>query len=190
MSKIPTASRCIQLLLVLIALSQITVHALLMVNHQTNETPHQMKTGTEELSVLLNYKATNSWKTMASSLDGEGFNSLLILGSVQLLPYLLIYIFLFKLFGHYRHGEIFTVATSKCLKNVGKTFLSWIAINLFYPLIVTLFIRFGGWSDSLAIHMNLGTTEFFYLLFGLIIYVIAWVMTQGLTLQKEQELVI
>lgn len=190
MSKISTASRWIQGLLILIAFSQISAHSILMVNNKYNEEQHQLNVGGDNIELLMSYETTNSWKMMALSLDAEGFNSLLILGTIQLLPYLFIYIFLFKLFSLYRQGEIFTLATSQCLKNVGKTLLAWIAINLLYPLLVTLVIRFGGWSDTLAIHVHLGTTELFYLLLGLIIYVMAWVMTQGIEMQQEQELII
>jgi hypothetical protein len=82
--------------------------------------------GGEPMSVLMSYKKTNSWQNMTLSLGVQGGNSLVILGTVELLPYL----FLFKLFGFYRHGHIFTLVTSQCLKSVGKTLLAWIAINL------------------------------------------------------------
>jgi len=190
MSKISTASRWIQILLVLLGFSQIVTHGVLLFNNQFDQGQHQINSSSENLSVLANYETTNSWKSMAQALNVEEFNSLLILGTIQLLPYLFIYFFAFKLFGLYRQGEIFTLATSQCLKNVGKTLLFWIAINLMYPLLVTLVIRFGGWSETLAIHMSVSSTELLYLLLGLIIYVMAWVMAQGIEMKEDQELVI
>ncbi len=109
---------------------------------------------------------------------------------MSLLPYLLIYFFLFKLFKYYQQGQIFTVANIACLKNIGKTLLAWIGLNIFYPVLVTLIIRFSGLSDSLAIYMNIGSTEFFYLVSGLVIYVMAWIMTMAIELKQEQELVV
>jgi len=36
----------------------------------------------------------------------------------------------------------------------------------------------------------LGTTEVYYLLLGLIFYVMTWVMTQGIEMKQDQDLVI
>jgi len=190
MSKISIASRWIQVLLVVLAFSQLVTHCVLVINNPYDQSTRELNTGSDNLSIVANYDMTNSWETMADSLYAEGFDALLILGTVQLLPYLCIYLFLFKLFNLYRQGQVFTLATSQCLRNVGKTLLFWIAINLFYPLFVTLVIRFGGWSDTLAIHINLGTTEVYYLLLGLIFYVMTWVMTQGIEMKQDQDLVI
>lgn len=55
---------------------------------------------------------------------------------------------------------------------------------------VVLFLRFSGLSNSLPIIVNFGSTELRYLLLGLIIYVVSWVMSTGLALQQDQELVI
>ena len=63
-------------------------------------------------------------------------------------------------------------------------------MNIFYPVLVVLVLRFLGASDSLPIIINIGSTELGYFLSGAIIYVMAWIMKEALTLQQEQELVI
>ena len=73
---------------------------------------------------------------------------------------------------------------------LGKTLLFWVVLNICYPVIVTLFIRFTGLSDSLPIILNFGSTELKYLMIGGIIYVIAWIMHEGVLIKEQQELVI
>lgn len=131
-----------------------------------------------------------SWQDIALALEKEGFNSVAILGSVESIPYLLVYFWLFKLFGFYRQGNIFTHQTVSCLRNIGTTLLAWIGVCILYPVLVTLVIRFGGFSETLPIIINFGSTELKFFATGLIVYVIAWVMQEALSMQSEQELVI
>jgi len=138
----------------------------------------------------ISHQVSQSWLNMAQALEAENFNSFAILGSIELLPYLLIYFFLFKLFKFYQQGQIFTVANITCFKNIGKTLLAWIGINIFYPVLVTFIIRLSGLSDNLAIHVSVGSRELFYLVSGLIIYVMAWIMSMAIELKQEQELVV
>ena len=133
---------------------------------------------------------SGSWSDLAKALTDEGFNSLLILGGAELVPSILIYLSLFKLFGLYQRGAIFTAENIKCIKKIGTVLLAWFALKLCYPIVVTLVIRFSGASDTLSLYIGLGTTELKYLLIGLIIYVIAWVMNEATSLHQEQELVI
>jgi len=51
-------------------------------------------------------------------------------------------------------------------------------------------MRIAGLSDTLPIILNFGSTELTYLLLGSVVYVIAWVMQEGLLIQEQQELVI
>ena len=190
MIKIYKVSRCIQILLVVIAFRQVIAHGLLVIKGEYKQGYYQLSADSGFTSIIARHQVSNSWENITQALEVEGFNSLFILGTVELIPYLLIYFFLFKLFSHYYRGEIFTDMANQCLKNIGKTLIFWIGINIIYPVLVTLFIRFGGWSDSLAVYIGVGSTELYYLLLGLVIYVVAWVMTQGLKLQKEQELTI
>ena len=138
----------------------------------------------------MNIDFSGSWGDLADALASEGFNVLLILGSAELLPSLLIYFSLFKLFGLYQQGLVFTCANIQCIKNIGTVLLAWLALKLLYPVLVTLTLRFSGTSDTLALYVSFGSDELRLLLIGLVIYVIAWVMNEATSLHQEQELVI
>jgi hypothetical protein len=190
MSKISTASKYICALLVAIASFHLLTHILLVLFSEKTMGVDQVTLNFSAFSGFLSHQMTASWQSIAQSLETEGFNSLIILSSIQLIPYLLIYFFLFKLFTLYQQGKVFTLANSHCFKNIARTLFAWIALNLFYPIVVTLFIRLTGLSSELAIYMSISSREFIYLLSGLIIYVMSWVMADACNLKKEQELVI
>ena len=137
-----------------------------------------------------NIDFNHAWQDFAINLQQEYFNTTLILGTAELMPYFLIYYFLWRLFSYYQRGEIFTVNTIYCLKMLGKTLLFWLLLNLMYPVLVAVTIRLSGLSDTLPILLNFGSIELTYLLIGSIVYVIAWVMQEGLLIQEQQELVI
>ena len=188
---ISKASKCICALLITMATLKLIAHILLLFfGEKTTIGVMKMNIDLSLFSSYISYQTNHGWINIAQALEAENFNSLAILGSIELLPYLLIYFFLFKLFKFYQQGQIFTVANIACFKNIGKTLLGWIALNIFYPILVTLFIRFTGLSDSLALHLSLGSRELFLLVSGLVIYVMAWIMTIAIELQQEQELVV
>ena len=190
MSKISKASQCICALLLTIACLQVLTHLVLIFFSEFEAGSEPLTANYTFLFAHLSHQVTSSWQNIAQALESEGFNSLIILSSMQLIPYLLIYFFLFKLFKLYQQGKIFTIDNSNCFKNIGKTLFAWIAINFLYPVVVTLFLRLTGLSDSLALHLSIGSKEFIYLLSGLIIYVMALVMIAANELHQEQELVI
>jgi hypothetical protein len=135
-------------------------------------------------------EVSGSWKGFAQALEQEGFNSLLILGTAELLPLAMVYLFVFRLFGLYQQGLIFTQRNINCFRNIGSWLLIWIVIKIFYPVLVTLILRFSGASDSLSIIVTISSVELNRLLIGLVIYAIGWVMAEANKLQHEQELVI
>ncbi|MBL4942457.1 MAG: DUF2975 domain-containing protein [Colwellia sp.] len=191
MSKISKASKYICALLIAMATFQLTTHLLLLFfGEQTAIGLNKLTINFSFFSSYIAHQTSHNWLNISQALEAENFNSLAILGSMELLPYLLIYFFLFKLFKFYQQGQIFTVANIACFKNIGKTLLAWIGFSIFYPVLVTLFIRLSGLSDSLAIYISFGSREFFYLVSGLIIYVMAWIMTMAIELKQEQEFVI
>lgn len=183
-------SKVVRMLVALFMAMQIAAFSLLLLLAQNSEGSYQLSESFTFISSAATIDFSGSWGDIAKALSDEGFNALLILGSAELIPSLLIYLSLFKLFGLYQRGLIFTPANIQCIKNVGTILLAWIGLKLFYPLVVTLFLRFSGASDTLAIYIGLGTDELRYLLIGLVIYVIAWIMNEATSLHQEQELVI
>lgn len=191
MTKISLISKYVCALLLAMVILQVTSHILLLFFGELTAS------GVSELSINfhwfsshISHQFTHGWFDISQALMAENFNALAILGTAELIPYLFIYFYLFKLFSYYQQGEIFTIDNIACLKNIGKILLFWILLNAFYPVLVSLFIRFAGFSDKLAIYLNFGSDEIFYLVSGLVIYVIAWVMTMAIELKQEQELVV
>lgn len=183
-------SKVVRVLVALFMVMQVSVFSLLLLLGQNNEGSYQLSENFTFISSAVNIDFSGSWGDIAQALNDEGFNALLILGSAELIPSMLIYLSLFKLFGLYQRGLIFTTDNIQCIKNVGTILLAWIGLKLLYPVVVTLVLRFSGASDSLALYVSLGTDELRYLLIGLVIYVIAWVMNEATSLHQEQELVI
>jgi len=180
----------VRALVALFIIMQVGVYALLVISAENQDGTYQLSEQFTYFSSAVNVDFSGSWGNMAQALTDEGFNALLILGSAELVPSLLIYLLLFKLFGLYQRGLVFTVENIQCIKNVGTVLLGWLVLKLFYPLLVSLTLRFTGASDTLSIYMSVGSDELRYLLIGLVIYVIAWVMSEATSLHQEQELVI
>lgn len=190
MQKIAKVSSIIRAVIAFVFILHIFTYVGVMFFGDKQGAENELAIETQYSNSLLRVDFDGSWKDMALALEQEGFDSVAILGSVESIPYLLVYFWLFKLFSYYRAGNIFTQQTIRCLKNVGTTLLLWILVSILYPVVVTIVIRFGGFSETLPIIINFGSTELKYLAVGLIVYVIAWVMQEALSLQSEQELVI
>jgi hypothetical protein len=188
--RIQKVSKIVRVLVALFITMQIGVYALLLMLGDNQSGSYQLSENFQFMSSAANIDFSGSWSDIAKALNDEGFNALLILGGADLIPSILIYLSLFKLFGLYQRGLVFTVANIQCIKNIGTVLLGWIALKFFYPLIVTLVLRISGASDTLSIYMSLGSNELRYLLIGLVIYVIAWIMSEATSLHQEQELVI
>jgi hypothetical protein len=187
---IPTVSKIVRALVALFLLMQIASYTLLVMFGNNVDGTFTLSEKFYFFSSAVNIDFSGSWENLAHALTDEGFNTLVILGTADLLPSLLIYLSLFKLFGLYQQSLVFTTANIQCIKNIGTVLLSWIALKLLYPVVVTLVLRLSGASDSLAIYMSLGSDELRLLLIGLVIYVIAWIMNEATSLHQEQELVI
>lgn len=191
MTKISLVSKYICVLLFTMAILQVASHILLLFYGElTTVETIKFSIDFHLFSSHISHEFTHGWLDISQALLAENFNALAILGTAELIPYLLIYFFLFKLFSYYQQGIIFTIASISCFKNIGKTLLFWIVLNIFYPVLVSLFIRFTGFSDKLAIYLNIGSVEILYLVSGLVIYVMAWIMAMAIELKQEQELVI
>jgi hypothetical protein len=183
-------SKIVRALIALFILMQLVSYTLLLMFGNNVDGTFELSDNSYIFSSAVNIDFSGSWENLAQALTAEGFNTFLILASADLLPSLLIYLSLFKLFGLYQQGLVFTAANIQCIKNIGTVLLAWVVLKLLYPLVVTLILRFSGASDTLALYMSLGSDELRLLLIGLIIYVIAWIMNEATSLHQEQELVI
>jgi hypothetical protein len=183
-------SKIVRALIALFILMQLVSYTLLLMFGNNVDGTFELSDNSYIFSSAVNIDFSGSWENLAQALTAEGFNTFLILASADLLPSFLIYLSLFKLFGLYQQGLVFTAANIQCIKNIGTVLLAWVVLKLLYPLVVTLILRFSGASDTLALYMSLGSDELRLLLIGLMIYVIAWIMNEATSLHQEQELVI
>ena len=131
-----------------------------------------------------------SWQALSQHLYADGFNPGVILGSVEIIPYLFIYFFLFQLFSLYQNGQVFTSANFYCLTRIATVFFVWIVLSLFYPMVVAIFLHSTGLSSAVPGFFTIGSQEIKYALVGLIFYCIGWVMKHAAELQMEAELTI
>jgi hypothetical protein len=191
MDRIVKLSKWIKALLLLLALMQLGSYCALMLIGEYSE-------GTYSLTLdwwgvfhsFISVDLEPSWQALGADLYAAGFHPGLMLASVEMLPYLFIYFFLYRLFSLYQHNQVFTHKNFHYLNRIALVFFAWILLTLFYPMLVTLFMRSTGLADSIPGYFILGSQELKYALIGLIFYCIAWVMKQASELQQEAELTI
>ncbi|AZG71316.1 DUF2975 domain-containing protein [Shewanella livingstonensis] len=191
MDKIANISKWIKGLLALLAISQLGSYIAVM-------TMGDYQDGIYFISIdwwgafqsYLSIDFAPSWQSLGEHLYADGFHPGLILSSVELIPYLFIYFFLFQLFSLYQNGQVFTSANFHCLTRIATVFFVWILLSLFYPLLVAFFLRSTGMSDTVPGFLTIGSQEVEYALMGLIFYCIGWVMKHAAELQTEAELTI
>jgi len=188
MNNISKVSKFIKVLLLFIAAMQFSVYLILFLFGNTTGSVGEVSFNYLGMSSSIQVDFDGA---LAQALAEQDFNPVSILGIADSIPYLLMYFFLYKLFSLYQQGLIFTEENIQYIKNIALVFFAWIAINIFYPALVVLVLRLSGAAkESLPLTIHFGSTELRYFVIGSIIYVMAWIMKEALSLQKEQELVI
>lgn len=134
-------------------------------------------------------EVSGSWQGIAQTLSESDFDSVLWLGLVQLLPFILINIILIRLFLLYRRGSFFAIENIQCFKWLGGVLLAQFALVVCYPPLLITLLNFATDTDFGRV-VVIQDTDIIGLVMGLIIYVIGWIMGQAQQLQEEQELVI
>ena len=189
MEKIARVSLFIRLLIVLVACLNIVVITVAILT-QSESNSAELAVGTVQSSITQVVKLPKSSENFANDLHSEGFNSHAIMLIPELLFCLFIYLSLIKLFGLYQQGIMFTVNHINQLRNVGTCLLVWSAFDLLYPILLVLFLRLSGLSESLPLFLSISSDQLLKSLVGLIIFVLSWIMTEAQKLQQEQELTI
>jgi len=190
MQKIKKVSKYVRYLILFLAFIHLTSFALtiLLSDKICSSRLLDIELGGSVYSSIVEFDGTG--KNLAPVLNDEGFDSTIILGSVDIIIYSILYFLLFKLFGLYMRGCIFTASNINCIKSMGRILMLWVGLSIIYPLAVVSIIRMAGLSDSLQFHFSFGSSELIRLMLGIVIYVIAWIMAEAMKLNREQELVI
>ena len=119
MNKISKVSKFIKALLLFIGGLQLSVYLILFLFGSTTGSVSEVSLNYLGISSSFNVVFSGSWHDIAQALVEEGFNAIVILGSVESIPYLLIYYFLYQLFSLYQQGLIFTEKNINYIKKVG-----------------------------------------------------------------------
>jgi len=190
MSKIKKVSKYVRYLIVFLAFIHLTsfILTILLSDKICSSRLLDIELGGSVYSSIVEFDGTG--KNLAPALKNEGFDSTIILGSVDIIIYSILYFLLFRLFGLYKNGSIFTTSNINCIKNIGRTLILWVGLSIIYPLLVVFTIRMMDFSSSLLFHFSFGSSELIRLTSGIVIYVIAWIMAEAMKLYREQELVI
>lgn len=190
MHRISLISRLVKGLVVLLALLQLLTFVILANSTSNTEAGSSASFDNGLGQSMVEVAFDGAWHDLAVALERNDLSSLWLLGTVEAIPYLFIYYFLYRLFSLYQNGTIFSQPNIRCVKAIGTTLLVWLFVSLFYPITLVLLLRLFNISDQLPFIFIIGSTEISYLISGLVIYVIAWIMQEALTLKSEQELVI
>ncbi len=186
MNRIKTLSLLVKLGLYFTLLSML-LSLLIGVLHQDH---HLVIGGEGGMQAWLGLEVSGNWQSLAEELALSGFNEVLLLGVMQLVPLLIINCILLRLFSLYQQGRVFDLANINCFRYLGWTLVGQFLLNIIYPPLVTLVMNLMYADLALTRSITFGENDIAMLLVGFIIIVIAEVMRQGLILKLEQELTI
>ncbi len=190
LNKINTVSKAVKVLILLIMFIQVSGYFLMIFMGESHNGAYQAKIDLGFFYTFFNVEYNGAWKNLAIALEQNELNSLFILGAAELIPYIFIYYFLIRLFSLYQNALFFTEQNIQYIKNIGFTLICWMLLNLIYPLLVSTVLKLSGISNNINFYFSFGSYELTYLVSGLIIYVIAWIMNEAIKLKQEQALVI
>lgn len=97
---------------------------------------------------------------------------------------------LVQVFRHFERGEVFSDGVVACFRRLGTILLGWALVLATYPLAVSLLTLALGWNTAGVFWFESGWSTLLYVIAGLLLRAIAWVMQAGLQLQREQALTI
>ncbi|QQX79397.1 DUF2975 domain-containing protein [Shewanella sp. KX20019] len=151
---------------------------------------HVVIGGEGGMEAWLGLEVAGNWSVLAEQLALHGFNEVLLMGLIQIIPLVIINCVLLRLFSLYQRGKVFELANINCFRYLGWTLVGQFLLNIIYPPILSIIMNNMYSELALKRTISLGENDIAMLLVGLIIIVIAEVMLQGLLLQSEQELTI
>ena len=119
-------------------------------------------------------------------ITGSGLVAVLALGSIKPVVYMIAFWFLYQLLGLYRAGIIFTVANVAAISRIGWAGASIDIAGMGQTLITgPILTYFNISSGYIAARLEVG-----YLVIGLFVVLIAYVMDMGRELKEQDSLVI
>lgn len=137
----------------------------------------------------ITWRIWSQWPALHGALTEIGWSPFFVFVLPRVLVFLAVVYQVLRLFGFYQQGSIFTVRHVSCLRRIGGLLVLWGVLLLIYPALV------GVMADLFAegyagYWFNAGWEPLFYIVGGMALLVMAWVMQEGLEIQAEQELTI
>jgi len=121
-----------------------------------------------------------------TQISGMSLLLVLALGSVKPIVYIIAFWFLYKLLGLYREGIIFTAENVAAIRKIGWTVASIDVVGMIQTLVTGPVLTLLEISSRyLAARLEVG-----YLIIGLFVVLIAYVMDMGRELKEQDNLVI
>ena len=137
----------------------------------------------------ITWRVWSQWPALHPVLSGIGWSPFLFLVLPRVLVFLMVVYQVLRLFGFYQQGSIFGFRQVLCLRRIGNLIVLWSLMLLTWPMLVgTLVKLFTGSYEGYW--FSAGWDALFYLIAGMALIVMAWVMDEGLQVQTEQELTI
>lgn len=131
----------------------------------------------------------SKWPSLHAALAEIGWSPFAILVMPRVLVFLAVVFQVVQMFGLYQKGLIFTFQHVRYLRRVGILLILWGFILLGYPALIHVL---AGWlaEGYQGYWFSADWDALFYIVGGLGVTVMAWVMHEGLKLQHDQELTI
>ncbi len=95
-----------------------------------------------------------------------------------------------KLFSFYEKGVIFSYAHVAIFKNTAKALVSWVVFSILYESGKSILFSSGNPTGSRIVQVGFGSAEITTLLVGGVVFIIAWVMDVGRSINEENELTV
>lgn len=95
-----------------------------------------------------------------------------------------------QLFNGFQRSEIFTLQNIQSIRRIGVTMFIWAAVNPFYQALMSFVMTHNNPHGERLIVISLGTDYFRNLITAGLIFLIAYIMQEGLKLREEQALTV
>ncbi|MBV7314543.1 DUF2975 domain-containing protein [Shewanella sp. NIFS-20-20] len=187
MNGISQKSALIQAVLLLLFLLNLIMF-LLGVSHSTMA--YQNNLELDSLAMFFNRSIDGIWGDYSMILQQHGWESFWFFAPFKFVFQQVVILILWQLFGCFKQNEIFTHNTVRKFKILGVILLSWVCFLVLYPLVISLALSALPNHERVLIVFSISEDEFFLLLIGILIYIVANIFQEALDLKLEQDLVI
>ncbi len=97
---------------------------------------------------------------------------------------------LMRLFACYERGDIFTQSSIRYIKRAGLMMLIWAILNPIYQVFISFAVTVGNPVGERLIAISIGPDYVRNLITGGIVFLIAYIMQEGVKLREEQALTV